>query len=285
MDEMVYLNGSLLPRSKARISVLDYGFLYGFGLFETMRAYNGNVFLLDSHLKRLAHSSEKLGIPFETEDLNKAVRSTIQANGLKDARIRITVSIGEGGVVPDPSTCTTPTVLIIAAGYNPYPPQIYQKGFSAVISSIHRNSQSPLSGLKSANYLESLLAKQEAKKAGSDEAILLNEKGYVAEASMSNIFIVIDGTLITPGLESGILPGITRETVMELANQLGINTLERDIKPNDILNAQEVFVTNSLIEVMPLTSVDGKSVGSGIPGPITNKLMAAYKQAVRMSVQ
>jgi len=285
MGEIVYLNGSLVPGSEARISVLDYGFLYGFGLFETMRAYNGNVFRLDRHLKRLALSSEKLGILFEKQDLVKAVHDTLQANSLKDARIRITVSIGEGYTVPDPSTCNNPTVLILAQSYNPYPTQVYQKGFSAVTSSIRRNSQSPLSGLKSANYLESLLAKQEARKAGMDEAILLNEKGLVAEASMSNIFMVSDGTLATPGLDSGILPGITRETVLELANQLGINAVERDIKPNEILKAQEAFVTNSLIEVMPLTSVDGKPVGSGTPGIITNKLMEAYKQEVRKSVQ
>jgi len=283
MSEIVYLNGSLIPRSQASISALDYGFLYGFGLFETMRAYGGQVFRLDSHLDRLAHSAEILGLPIGALDLKSAVIDTIHANKLSDARIRITVSIGEGGMVPDPSTCNKPTVLILAGHYQPYPEQVYENGFRAVVSSIRRNSQSPLSRLKSANYLESILARQEARAAGVDEALCLNEKGLVAEASMSNIFVVTDGILKTPGQESGILPGITRETILELASQLDINTLEHDIRLDELFHAQEAFLTNSLIEVMPLTEIDGKPIGSGRPGSITKRLMVAYKKMVRMS--
>jgi len=285
MSEIVYLNGSLIPRSQASISALDYGFLYGFGLFETMRAYGGQVFRLDSHLNRLAHSAKLLGLPIGTLDLKSAVIDTIRANKLSDARIRITVSIGEGGMVPDPGTCNKPTVLILAGHYQPYPEEVYEKGFSAVVSSIRRNSQSLLSRLKSANYLESILARQEARAAGVDEAICLNEKGFVAEASMSNIFLVTDGILRTPGQESGILPGITRETILELAPQLGIDTVEHDIRLNELFHAQEAFLTNSLIEVMPLTELDGKSLGSGRPGSITKRLMVAYQKMVRMSGQ
>jgi len=281
MSEIVYLNGSLIPRSQASISALDYGFLYGFGLFETMRAYGGWVFRLDRHLSRLARSAEILGVPIEATELKGAVMDTLRANKLGDARIRITISIGEGGMVPDPSTCQKPTVLILAADYQPYPEQVYEKGFRAVVSSIRRNSQSPLSRLKSANYLESMLARQEARAAGVDEALCLNEKGLLAEASMSNIFLVANGTLRTPGQESGILPGITREAVLELALQLGINTLEHDILLNELFQAQEAFLTNSLIEVMPLTEVDRKSIGSGKPGAITKRLMAAYRELVR----
>jgi len=208
---------------------------------------------------------------------------TIQANKLGDARIRITISMGEGGMVPDPSTCNKPTVLIIAGHYQPYPEQVYQKGFRAVVSSIRRNSQSPLSGLKSANYLENMLAKQEARAAGVDEALCLNEKGLLAEASMSNIFLVTDGILRTPGQESGILLGITRETILELASQLGINTIEQDIRLDELFRAQEAFLTNSLIEVMPLTEVDGKPIGSGRPGPVTQRLMADYRKLVLAS--
>jgi len=208
---------------------------------------------------------------------------TIQANKLSDARVRITISTGEGGMVPDPSTCSKPTVLILAEHYKPYPEQVYQKGFRAVVSSIRRNSQSPLSRLKSANYLESILARQEARAAGVDEALCLNEKGLLAEASMSNIFLVTDGILRTPGLESGILPGITRETILELASQPGINTLEHDIRLDDVFQAQEAFLTNSLIEVMPLTEIEGKAIGSGRPGPLTQRLMAAYKKLVMTS--
>ena len=282
MSEIVYLNGSLIPRSQASISALDYGFLYGYGLFETMRAYGGRVFRLDSHLRRLARSAEILGLPIGTLDLKGAVMDTIQANQLSEARVRITISIGEGGMVPDPSTCNRPTVLILAGHYQPYPEQVYQKGFRAVVSSIRRNSGSPLSRLKSANYLESILARQEARAAGVDEALCLNEKGLLAEASMSNIFLVTDGILRTPGQESGILPGITRETVLELASQLGIKPLEHDIGLDELFQAQEAFLTNSLIEVMPLTEIDGKPIGSGRPGSVTKRLLAAYRKMVRM---
>ncbi len=280
MSEIVYLNGSLMPRSQARISALDYGFLYGFGLFETMRAYGGQVFLLDRHLSRLARSAEILGLPIGVSDLEEAVMATIQANQLSEARIRISISIGEGGMAPDPSTCQKPTVLVLAGHYQPYPEQVYQKGFRAVVSSIRRNSQSPLSRLKSANYLESILARQEARAAGVDEALCLNEKGLLAEASMSNVFLVTNGTLRTPGQESGILPGITREIVLELASQLGINTLEHDIRLDELFHAQEAFLTNSLIEVMPLAEIDGKPIGSSRPGPLTKRLMVAYKKLV-----
>lgn len=282
MSEIVYLNGSLIPRSQASISALDYGFLYGYGLFETMRAYGGRVFRLDSHLRRLARSAEILGLPIGTLDLKGAVMDTIQANQLSEARVRITISIGEGGMVPDPSTCNRPTVLILAGHYQPYPEQVYQKGFRAVVSSIRRNSGSPLSRLKSANYLESILARQEARAAGVDEALCLNEKGLLAEASMSNIFLVTDGILRTPGQESGILPGITRETILELASPLGINTLEHDIRLDELSQAQEAFLTNSLIEVMPLTEIDGKPIGSGRPGSVTKRLIVAYRKMVRM---
>ena len=280
MSQIVYLNGSLIPRSQALISALDYGFLYGYGLFETMRAYGGHVFRLDRHLSRLAHSAEILGLPTKAPELKGAVMDTIRANQLSEARIRITVSVGEGAMAPDPSTCRKPTVLILAEHYQPYPEQLYRKGLRAVVSSLRRNSQSLLSGLKSANYLESILARQEARAAGADEALCLNEKGFLAEASMSNIFLVSDGILRTPGKGSGILPGITRETVLELASQLGINTLEHDIRPDELFQAREAFLTNSLIEVMPLTEIEGKPVASGRPGPVTKRLMAAYRELV-----
>ena len=283
MSEIVYLNGSLMPRSQASISALDYGFLYGFGLFETMRAYRGQVFRLDSHLNRLSRAAEILGLPIRALELKEAVMDTLRANRLDDARIRITVSPGEGEMVPDPSTCSKPTVLIMAGRYQPYPQEVYQKGFRAIVSSIRRNSQSPLSRLKSTSYLESMLAREEARAAGVDEALFLNEKGLLAEASMSNIFVVTEGTLRTPGEESGILPGITRGTILELAPQVGIAALEGDIEPDELLQAEEAFLTNSLMEIMPLTEVEGKPVGSGNPGAITQRLIAAYKEMVSQS--
>ena len=280
MSEIVYLNGSLLSLNEAGISPADYGFLYGFGVFETMRAYDGKVSFLDKHLNRLARSAETLGLPATTLDIGKAVTATLKANKLRDARIRVTVSAGEGGAVPDPRSCTSPTVLITARHYQPPAEEIYEKGFKAVISSIRRNSQSPLSRLKTTNYLESMLAKQEAKDKGADEAVLLSERDLVAEASMSNIFLVADGILKTPQLDNGILPGITREIVLDLAPKLGIETVAGDIWLDDLFEAEESFLTNSLIEIMPLVKVAGKRIGSGKPGPVTRKFRQAYRELV-----
>ncbi|MFC1918590.1 aminotransferase class IV [Chloroflexota bacterium] len=280
MGEVVYLNGCLIPRGQASISAMDYGFLYGFGLFETMRAYGGRVFCLDRHLSRLERSAEILEIPVEGLVLEGAVMDTIRANKLGDARVRLTVSIGEGGVVPDPGGCGRATVLIVAEHYLPHPEQAYKKGFRAIVSSIRRNSQSPLSRLKSANYLDSMLARQEARKAGVDEALCFNEKGLLSEASMSNIFLVVDGILKTPAQENGILPGVTREVILELASQLGIDTIEDDIKLDELLQAEEAFLTSSLVELMPLVEVSGRTIGSGRPGLLTERLLEAYRKLV-----
>jgi branched-chain amino acid aminotransferase len=280
MSEIVYLNGTLIPRSQASISVMDYGFLYGFGLFETMRAYGGQVFRLDRHLSRLARSAETLGLSGGIPDLTDAVMATLQANRLSEARIRITVSFGEGGMAPDLGTCHNPTVLILASHYQPYFEAVYLQGFRAIVSAIHRNSHSPLSRLKSANYLESILARQEARAAGFDEALFLSDTGLLAEASMSNIFLVSDGILLTPSDESGILPGITREVVLELAAQLGVSAIEKSINLGEVFRAQEAFLTNSLIEIMPLTEVSGQPIGSGRPGVVTRQLMTEYRKLV-----
>ncbi len=285
MSEIVYLNGDLMPRSQARISVLDYGFLYGFSLFETMRAYGGRVFRLDRHLKRLLSSAEILGLPIEGLDLKGPVMATIRANRLSEARIRLTVSRGEGSMVPDPGTCSRPTVLIMAQPYRPYTEEVYQKGFSAVVSSIRRNSQSPVPRFKSANFLESILAREEAKAAAVNDALFLNDKSLLAEASTSNIFLVTNGVLKTPGLESGILPGTTREAILELAPELGINAREQDIGLDELYQAEEAFLTNVMVEIMPLTEVAGKPIGSGRAGPVTQRLMAAYKKLVRTELE
>ena len=280
MSNIVYLNGELIPVSQAKISVMDYGFLYGYGLFETMRAYSGKVFRMDDHLERLSLSAEIIGIRVDIPEIKYAVSETIKANQLSEARVRVTVSIGEGEMVPNPGACSEPTVLVVAGSYHPYPEDVYKRGFRAIISSTRRNSQSGLSRLKSANYLASMLARQEARAAGVDEAICLNEKGLVAEASMSNIFSVTDGMLKTPGEDSGILPGITRNVVLELTGRLNIKVLEQDIKPEEFFQAQEVFLTNSLMEIMPLVELDGKQIESGKPGELTQRLMTGYKETV-----
>lgn len=278
MAEIVFLNGKLIPRSQATISITDYGFLYGYGLFETMRAYEGEVFRLEDHLRRLSASAEILGLPIKTLELKGAVVRTIRANRLGSARVRIAISGGEGEMNADPGTCKSPTVLILAQEYKPYPESVYEKGLRAVVSSIRRNAGSPLSRLKSASYLESIIARQEARKAGVEEAICLNDKGLLAEASMSNIFIVTRGLLRTPGLDSAVLAGITREVVLELASQLGIPAAEDDIRQDELFDAEEAFLTNSLIEVMPLTEVDKRQIGSGRAGAITGVLLKAYRK-------
>lgn len=279
-EEIVYLNGKLIPRSQAKVSVLDYGFLFGFGLYETIRAYHGKVFRLDNHLARLRYSGDKLGILIKPAEIRQAVLDTVEANDFTDTRIRITVSIGEGTMTPDLSSCTEPTVLVLAGEYHPFPPEKYARGFKAVVSAIRRNSRSPVTYLKSANTMESMLARREAREAGADEALFLNEKGYLTEASGSNVFLVSDGVLKTPRYGTGILPGVTRVVVFELAAKLGIKFKEMNTMPDELFSADEAFLTNSLIEVMPLTQVNGKIIGNGKVGKVTRKLMTAYRKLV-----
>jgi branched-chain amino acid aminotransferase len=278
MEQIVYLNAKLLPRSQAKISPFDLGFLYGYGLFETMRAYSGHIFRLSAHLERLTHSAAQLGIPLSASELKKACYDTLKANKLSDARIRLTVSIGEGEATPDPPKRPRPTVLIVATDYTPPSDKVYRRGYRAIVASVRQNSQSPISRLKTSNYLNNILARKEAKEKDADEAILLNDKGFLCEGSASNIFLVSKGTLITPNEESGCLPGITRRVVIELAKELSIGVTEREIRLEELLNADEAFFTSSLIELMPLTEVDGKTIGSGKRGRVSERLMRAYKE-------
>jgi len=280
MEQIVYLNGALVPRSQARISPFDLGFLYGYGLFETMRAYSGHIFRLGIHMERLRRSAALIGLPLEALDLGKACYDTLKANKLSNARIRLTVSIGEGEATPNPPKHPKPTVLVIAASYTPPSAETYQKGYKAVVSPIRQNSQSPLSHLKTVNYLNQLLARREAKEKGADEAILLNESGLLCEGSTNNVFLVSKGNLVTPNEESGCLPGITRQTVIELASELGIRVTEREVRLEELFRANEAFLTSSLIELMPLTEVNGEPIGESKRSKITERLMSAYKEAV-----
>lgn len=283
MTEIIYFNGHLGPRDEAKLSPFDYGFLYGYGLFETMRAYEGHIFRLDRHLTRLRCSAESLGLRSKLDafDLENACVETLQANKLKDARVRLTITAGEGDMTPDLNTCSNLTVLVAAKNFVPLPPERYEQGFKAAISFLRRDSQSPLSRLKCTCYVSNILARMEAKAAGCDEAIMLNELGYIAEGSTANIFLVSKGELSTPSLESGILPGITREAVLEIARDLNIKTVERQVELGELSRAEEAFVTNSIIEVMPLTWLNGEPIGTGKPGKLTRNLMAAYKELVK----
>jgi len=287
MEELVYLNGSLIPRSKAKVSAFDHGFLYGYGLFETMRAYNGKIFLIGRHLKRLFESAKLLGLDsaLADTDLEQACFDVLKANNLKDARMRLTVTRGDAGAFPGTRQDVAASALITATAYTPLPAEAYEKGYKALVSSFRRDSGSLLSGLKSTGYLLSVLAKKEAVAAGMDEALLLNERGSVAEGSISNVFFVAHGELSAPPVESGILPGITRETVLELAAGSKIRATEADIRVEDLPRFDEAFLTNSVLEIMPLVAVRDKagktvSFGSGRPGETTQRLMSAYREMV-----
>lgn len=287
MAEIIYFNGRLIPRFEAKLSPFDHGFLYGYGLFETMRAYDGHIFRLDSHITRLRCSAESIGLTHSIlttdegkQSLKAACRATLEANELKDARIRLTVSAGEGDMTPDPGTCSSPTVLITARSLVPLPPEKYETGFEAAISFLRRNSQSPLSRLKSTCYTENVLARMTAKAAGYDEAIFLNEQGYLAEGSTTNVFLVSHAELITPCFESGVLPGITRDAVLEIARTSNIKATERWVELNELIEAEEAFLTNSVLELMPLVSIEGRPIGSGKPGKVTRDLLFAYRKLV-----
>ncbi len=287
MEEVVYLNGKILPRSRASIPVYDQGFMYGYAVFETMRAYRGAIFRLSEHLKRLVNGAKRLGINLAAteNDLARACQDTLKANALTEARLRLTVSRGEIEAFPGRLGEGMPTILITTRPYTPLSEEVYRKGFRAVVSSFRVNSQSPIIDIKSANYLNNTLARMEAEAQGFNEALLLNERGLVTEGSASNIFFVGESRLVTPALESGILRGITRSVVIETSGRLGISVEERNVPLDEVRRFSEAFLTNSIIELMPLVQfIQGESAitfGSGKPGEITLRLIQAYRELVR----
>jgi len=287
MEEIIYLNGSMVPRSEARVSVFDHGFLYGYGLFETMRAYHGRIFLLERHMKRLLDSAKAIGLGdrLAGTDLARACADTLDANKLKDARLRLTVTGGEADDFPWSNNTVAPTVVITARPYTPFSPEKYEQGFGVSIASVRRCTQSLVSGIKSVNYLVSVVARKEAASHGLDEALLLNEDGYLAEGGGCNVFFVKSSRLVTPSLVSGVLPGITRQVVIELADEMGIIVTEGTVGLAVVRQCDEAFLTNSMIEVMPVTVArddtgNTVTIGSGKPGDITRQLIAAYKERV-----
>jgi branched-chain amino acid aminotransferase group I len=292
MEEIVYLNGSLVPRSMARISVFDHGFLYGYGLFETMRAYHGKIFLLERHIKRLSGSAEVIGLGEKLAgiDLGKACRDTLEANKLREARVRLTVTNGESDALPWTDAGGKPTVVVTARPYTPFSAEKYGEGFRVGIASVRRCRQSVVASMKSVNYLASVMARMEAAGHGLDEALLLNDDGYIAEGGGCNVFFVRDSRLVTPALNSGILPGVTREVVMELAASLGIETSQGTVGIGVIRKCDEAFVTNAVIEIMPVTEVrdesgNSVSIGGGKPGKVTRQLIEAYRERVERETE
>jgi len=284
---LVYLNGHFVPRDEACVSVYDHGYLYGDGVYETMRAYGGKIFLLDRHLSRLKRSADaiSLGLPLPLEKIGDALIESLTVNKLREAYIRIQISRGTGEIGLDPALCPAPSMVILVKPFKDYPPELYQNGVAVAVVKTRRNhplAQDP--AIKSTNFLNNILAKIESLQAGAYEGIMLNWSGYVAEGTISNIFTVRKRVLSTPSLDTGILDGITRALVLRLAKQHKIMIEEKLLRPRDLAKADECFITNTTVEIMPVTAIDGTPVGSGTPGPVTATLLNAYRNEVQRHV-
>ncbi|HBT47127.1 MAG TPA: aminotransferase class IV [Peptococcaceae bacterium] len=270
MPNFLYFDGILKIVEDIDINPAEPGFLYGAGLFETIRVENGIPLFLEEHLKRLLSGSELLG--WQTPDpnlLEQAVKTTLSANRVALGRVRLNLLLGSTGY----------HVLVTAQTGLPYSLEDYRRGYAACISKIRKNHHSPLSFLKTMNYLEYLLAWNEARSLGAQEALLLNLDGFLAEGSRTNVFIVRQGILFTPDLSSGPLPGLVRNRVLRLALRLGLKVEEKPLSPGELFDGEEAFLTNSLMEIMPLTYVDGRPIGTGEPGPITTRLSREYRKS------
>jgi branched-chain amino acid aminotransferase len=276
---IIYIDGKYLPKDEARISVFDHGFLYGDGVFEGIRAYNGRVFRLQEHLDRLYDSARTidLAVPVSKEEMAEIILETLRRNKLKDGYIRPLVSRGVGDLGLDPRKCPKASVIVIAVEWGAMYGDLYEKGLKAITVSVRRNPADALPpNVKSLNYLNNILAKIEANYKGGDEAIFFDTNGYIAEGSGDNIFVVKNGVIFTPPTLNN-LRGITRAVVLELAKSHGITLVEQNLGYYDMYSADEIFVTGTAAEVAPIVLVDGRSIGSGRPGPITRQLMAAFK--------
>lgn len=282
---IVYLNGKYVPKEEAVVSVFDHGLLYGDGVFEGIRAYHGRVFKLGEHLDRLHDGARalRLEIPYSKEEMQDIVLETLRRNNLQDAYIRLVITRGPGDLGLDPLKCPKAFVFCITASIVLYPDELYEKGMSIISVSTRRNIPTAcIPRVKSLNYLNNIYAKMEANLAGMPEAIMLNNEGYVAEATGDNIFIVKNGVLITPPSYAGILEGITRNGVMDIAREKGIPVEEKLFTMFDVYTADEVFLTGTAAEVIPCINVDGRIIGSGRPGDMTRELIVAFKELTKI---
>jgi branched-chain amino acid aminotransferase len=280
----VYISGKLVDKDQATVSVFDHGLLYGDGVFEGIRVYSGKVFLLGEHIDRLYESALaiRLEIPMTRTDLTAAVNSTVAANGLSDGYVRLVVTRGAGTLGLDPRKTANPQIIIIADTIALYPSETYQQGLKLITASTLRNHPQALSArIKSLNYLNNILAKIEGTDGGCVEALMLNHKGEVAECTGDNIFIVSKGSLKTPPVDAGILEGITRNAVIRLAREAKIPVSETTLLRHDIYIADECFLTGTAAEVVPVTSLDGRTIGAGKPGPITRDLLERFRKLTR----
>jgi branched-chain amino acid aminotransferase len=280
----IYIDGKYFGERDAKVSVFDHGLLYGDGVFEGIRAYNGRVFKLKEHIDRLFRSAQAilLRIPLSPAGVTKAVLATCRENRIRDGYVRLLVTRGRGTLGLNPNRCGRPSVIVIADKIQLYPPELYQKGMEIVTVPTARNLHSAVNpAIKSLNYLNNILAKIEANNAGVEEAIMLNAEGYVAECTGDNIFIVREGQLLTPPLSAGALHGITRSVVMDLARDEGWVVAEPNLTRYELFNAEECFLTGTGAEIIPVVKIDGRVIGGGKPGPMTIKLEQKYRALTR----
>ncbi|MGI6331199.1 MAG: branched-chain-amino-acid transaminase [Zhaonellaceae bacterium] len=286
MSLIIYLDGRFVKEEEAVVSVFDHGVLYGDGVFEGIRAYHGRVFKLKEHIDRLYESAHviQLNIGLTKEEMTEVVIETCRRNNLDNAYIRLVVTRGKGDLGLDPRKCPKASVFCIASGIQLYPEELYQKGMSIVTVPTRRNNPEAINPrVKSLNYLNNIMAKMEAILSGVPEALLLNNEGYVTEATGDNVFIVKNGVLITPPPFVGLLEGITRNTVMELSREKGIDVQEKLFNRLDVYVADECFLTGTAAELIPVVSVDGRQIGNGQPGPMTNDLIKAYRELTKVN--
>jgi branched-chain amino acid aminotransferase len=282
----IFIDGKFYSEHDAKVSVFDHGLLYGDGVFEGIRAYNGRVFKLQEHIERLYHSAKAilLEIPLTPAQMLKATVETIRTNKLRDCYVRLVVTRGVGNLGLNPRSCKKPSVIIIAGKIQVYPAALYAQGMAIVTVPTVRNLHSAVNpAIKSLNYLNNILAKIEANNAGVEEAVMLNAEGFVAECTADNLFVIKRGALFTPPLFAGALYGITRGTVMELAEQLGVKVSETNLTRYDLFNADECFLTGTGAEIMPVIKIDGRGIGSGKPGPLTAKLIGEYRALTKVA--
>jgi branched-chain amino acid aminotransferase len=280
----IYLDGQFVSEADAKISVFDHGLLYGDGVFEGIRMYHNRVFKLKEHIERLYWSAKAilLDIPMTQQEMIDATVETCRQNDLRDGYIRLLVTRGKGTLGLDPRRCPKPSVIIIAATIQLYPEKYYQEGLTIVTVPTTRNLVNSVNpAIKSLNYLNNILARIEANNAGVEEAIMLNSEGFVAECTGDNVFIVQKGRLYTPPLSAGALYGITRNTVLDVAKDLGIPSSEPNLTRYDVYNADEMFLTGTAAEIIPVVKVDGRVIGTGKPGPFTAKLLAGFQAKTR----
>ncbi len=280
----IYIAGKYYDKENAKISVYDHGLLYGDGVFEGMRSYSGKVFRMEQHLDRLWDSAKAiwLTIPMTKQAMAEAVNNTLKLNSITDGYIRLVVTRGAGSLGLDPNKTSDPQVIIITDHIQLYPKEMYENGLAIITASTIRNHSAALSPrIKSLNYLNNIMAKIEGLQAGCVEALMLNAKGEVAECTGDNIFLVKKGKLLTPSNDAGILEGITREAVIEIAQKSGIEVHQIPLTKHDVYIADEVFLTGSAAEVIPVIKVDSRIIGEGKPGPITKDLTARFRQLIR----